>query len=148
MSVTGDLVSPLRWFPLVFDVPLMRFLGVEPVDDDDPLAGLCFDATDKTLNAAGVLHGGAIAAVLDLAGYLCVLPTLGPAEQAVTHAFHAGYLTATTRGERLTAKGSLLRRGHHLAFTHVELTAGERLVATAAVTKSVITPTIDPGARS
>jgi uncharacterized protein (TIGR00369 family) len=137
----------MRWFPLVFDVPLVRLLGLEPLDPNDAASGLSFVVTDNALNAAGVLHGGAIATVLDLAAYLSVLPTLAGDEQAVTHAFSANYLTSTGAGERLVATASLLRRTRHVAFTDVALKSGGRLIATASVTKSIIHTAARPGAR-
>jgi uncharacterized protein (TIGR00369 family) len=91
------------------------------------------------LSAAGVLHGGVIAAALDLAAYLSVIPTLGRGEQAVTHAIAASYLSNTQIGERLVARSSLLKRTRHLAFASASLTSGDRLIATASMTKSIIT---------
>jgi uncharacterized protein (TIGR00369 family) len=129
----------MGWFRRVLEVPLITFLGASPEDPDDPSAGLSMVITDHALNAAGVLHGGVIATILDLAAYLAVLPTLGEAEQAVTHSFSASYLSVTTAGETVVAKGSVLRRSRHLAFTSVSMTSDERLVAVASVTKSIVT---------
>ena len=128
----------MGWFPLVFEVPLIRFLEATPVDPGDPTAGLSFVVTEKTLNAAGALHGGVLGTVLDLAAYLSVLPTLGRGEQAVTHAISASYLAGSEIGETLVARGELLRRTHRLAFTSASVTAGERLIASAQVTKSIL----------
>jgi uncharacterized protein (TIGR00369 family) len=131
-------IGAMAWFPRVLDLPLITFLGARAEDPDDPSAGLSMVITDNALNAAGVLHGGAIATVLDLAAYLAVLPTLGDSEQAVTHSFFASYLSATGAGETVVAKGSVLRRSRHLAFTSVSMTSRDRLVATAEVTKSIV----------
>jgi uncharacterized protein (TIGR00369 family) len=133
------LSGAMAWFPRVIDVPLITFLGAEPEDPDDPTAGLSMVITDQALNAAGVLHGGVIATVLDLAAYLAVLPTLGDSEQAVTHSFSASYLSAAAAGETVLVKGAVLRRSRHLAFTSVSMTSAERLVAVASVTKSIVT---------
>ena len=132
------ILDGMDWFPLVFDVPLIRLIGARPVNDEDPEAGLTFTVTDGTLNAAGVLHGGVLGTVLDLAAYLSVIPELSPGEQAVTHAINASYITGTTPGESLIATGTLLRRSRHLAFASASVHGGERLVATASVTKSII----------
>ena len=137
LTETRDL-DGIGWFPLVFEVPLIKFLEASPVDPADPTAGLSFAVTEKTLNAAGALHGGALGTVLDLAAYLCVLPTLGRGEQAVTHAISASYLAGGEVGETLVARGQLLRRTRRLAFTSASVTAGDRLIATAQVTKSIL----------
>ena len=130
----------MGWFPRVFEVPLITLLGARPVDLEDPTAGLSFVVSEDTLNAAGALHGGVLGTVLDLAAYLCVIPTLGPGEQAVTHSISASYLTGSALGERLVAKGELLRRTRRLAFAASTVKAEERLVATASVTKSILEP--------
>ena len=126
------------WFPRVFEVPLITFLGAVPVDEQDPAAGLSFVVTEQTLNAAGALHGGVLGTVLDLAAYLSVLPTLERGEQAVTHAIAASYLTGAEVGETLIARGELLRRTRRLAFTSATVASGDRLIATASVTKSIL----------
>ena len=134
----NEALDGMGWFPLVFEVPLIQLLAAAPVDAEDPTAGLSFVVTEKTLNAAGALHGGVLGTVLDLAAYLSVIPTLGPGEQAVTHAIAASYLTGSELGETLVARGQLLRRTRRLAFTSSAVTAGDRLVATASVTKSIV----------
>ena len=128
----------MDWFPRVFDVPLVTLIGAIPVDKEDPSAGLAFEISEHTLNAAGLLHGGVLGTVLDLAAYLSVLPTIGPGQQAVTHAISASYLAGTEVGQTLVAKGSLLRRTRRLAFASASVTAGDHLIATASVTKSII----------
>jgi uncharacterized protein (TIGR00369 family) len=128
----------LGWFPLVMAVPLVTFLGARAVDPDDPAAGISLVVGDNALNAAGVLHGGAVAALLDLAAYLAALPALHASEQAVTHAFSATYLSATRPGEELVATGVLLRRARHVMFMSATMRATDQLVAVASVTKSVV----------
>ena len=130
----------MDWFPRVFEVPLIAFLGAVPVDVHDPAAGLSFVVTENTLNAAKALHGGVLGTVLDLAAYLSVIPTLGRGEQAVTHAISASYLSGSEVGETLVARGELLRRTRRLAFSSASVTAGDRLIATASVTKSILGP--------
>lgn len=132
------VLDGMDWFPLVFDVPLITLIGAVPVDSDDPSAGLAFEITEQTLNAAGALHGGVLGTALDLAAYLSVLPTIGPGQQAVTHAISASYLAGAEVGATLFARGELLRRTRRLAFTSATITCGDRLIATASVTKSIV----------
>ena len=128
-----------RWFPAVLDVPLVRFLGARAVDPNDPSAGLVLQVGQSAVNAAGALHGGAFAALLDLAAYLAVLPLLGPDEQAVTHAIAASYIGPLRVGDTAYVRGEVLRRSSRLAFTTATMSDDkQRLVATASVTKSII----------
>lgn len=134
----ADLPGALRSFARVMSVPLIAFLGARPASADDPTAGLVLEVDDPTLNAAGVLHSGVIATMLDLAAYLAILPLLAPDEQAVTHHFSATYLSPTRIGELVAAKGRVLRAGRHVAFTEASVRSADRLVATASVTKSIV----------
>jgi len=118
-------------------VPLLGFLGADPLDPHDVFRGIRLQVKPSALNAVGGLHGGAIAAVLDVAAYLAVLSALEADEEATTHAFAASYLDAAAHGEELTATAQLLRRGRHVAFVAAELRGGDRLLATATVTKSI-----------
>jgi uncharacterized protein (TIGR00369 family) len=130
--------DPMDWFQRVLEVPILAFLGPEPVDPRDPAAGVSLLVTEQALNGGRVLHGGVIATVLELAAYLALLPSLGASEQAVTHGFSSSCLSAAVAGETVTAQGSLLRRSRHLAFVSVSMTSGDRLVAVATVTKSIL----------
>jgi len=119
-------------------VPLLRFLGANLVDDEDPAAGIVLVAGDQSVNAVDFLHGGAISTILDVAAYLSLLPDLDDEEEAITHALFVSYLAAVKGTTRLVATGSVLRRSNRLAFVASELRDQEVLVATAQVTKSVV----------
>jgi acyl-CoA thioesterase len=118
-------------------VPLLHFLGAGLIDERDPAKGILLVTTSGALNAAGWLHGGAIATVLDVAAYLAVTEALAADEEAMTHGFSASYLAGVTVGEELRATARVLRRGRHIAFIAAELRTNDRLIATATVTKSI-----------
>jgi uncharacterized protein (TIGR00369 family) len=118
-------------------VPLLHDLGVVLLDETEPARGVGFTVTPNALNAAGWLHAGVIATVLEAAAYLAMIEALAPDEDAITHAFAASYLAAVGPGEQLQAGAELLRRGGHLAFVSAELRSRERLIAMASVTKSL-----------
>jgi uncharacterized protein (TIGR00369 family) len=119
-------------------VPLLHFLGAELIDEADPAAGLTFVASDQTVNAVDYLHGGVISTVLDLAAWLAVVAELDDDEEAITHNLSVSYLTAVKGRAPLTATGTVVRRSKRLAFATAELRDDERLIATAQVTKSIV----------
>lgn len=120
------------------DVPLLSFLGASLLDADNPAAGIAFVAGEHSVNAVDFLHGGAISTILDVAAYLSLLPDLDDEEEAITHALFVSYLAAVKGATSLVASGRVLRRGKRLAFVAAELRDRDRLVATAQVTKSVV----------
>lgn len=121
------------------EAPLLRFLGASLDRAQDGGCGLSITLGESSLNGVGTLQAGAISTLLEVAAYLAVLQHLGEGEQAVTHAFSACYLAAAREGERLRASATLVRRTRHLAFFAAELRSEETLVATASVTKSILT---------
>jgi uncharacterized protein (TIGR00369 family) len=116
---------------------LLRFLGASLIESRGQPATLSIPLNDNALNAVGVLHGGVIATVLDVAAYLAVVPHLAPQEEAVTIAFAASYVAAPAHDATLRVCGSFLRRSRRVAFLSAELRSESALLALANVTKSV-----------
>ncbi|MEJ2869373.1 hotdog domain-containing protein [Actinomycetospora sp. OC33-EN08] len=121
-------------------VALPDALRVEFVDPTDPLAGVALEVAGVAMTPAATLHAAALAAALELAGYLAVLPTLTTAEHAVTHQISTQYLRAATAGQRVRVDAELARRTRSLAF--VGVTARREhdgvVVAQGQITKSVV----------
>src|SRR5207248_10580473 len=117
------------------DVPLLRLLDARLRDPARVADGLQMTVGPPSLNAAGVLHGGAINTLLDVAAYLAVVPLLSPEEEALTHGFSASYLASASPGHAITARGELLRRTRRLAFVSSRVRSETEVIALASVTK-------------
>lgn len=124
----------------VLDIPLHRFLGVRLLDEQEAAAGITFPAEEPALNNVGVLHGGVVTALLDVASYLALLPDLGPDENAVTHDVTASLVRAVPRGSQVQVAGSVVRRGRAVAFLRAEARVDGTVVAVGQVTKTVLGP--------
>ncbi len=122
----------------VLEVPLHRWLGLELADPADPRAGAVLPVGPESLNNAAVLHGGLVAALLDVTAYLRLLPELTADENAVTHDATSSLLRPVPGGARLHLRAELVRRGRTLAFLRSEATVDGRTVAFGQVTKSVV----------
>ena len=125
-------------------VALQHALRAELVDAADPPAGLRFPVTGLSVTPAGTLHAAALAAIIETAGYLAVLPTLGDDEHAVTNSISTQYLRAAPADSWVRVTGTLGRRARTLAFVsvaaHLETDGAlSDLVAQSQITKSVIT---------
>ncbi|BCK53388.1 PaaI family thioesterase [Nocardia wallacei] len=130
-------------------VGLQHALGAELIDTDDPTAGVRFPVRGLAVTPAGTLHAGALNAVIELAGYLAVAPTLGPGEHAVTHAISTQFVRAAPRDVWVLVYGELVKRGRGVAFvtaTAVLSDSPSTVIATSQVTKSVIVAPIGNGA--
>lgn len=135
-------------------VALPDALGVEFLDADDPLAGVRFTVRGLAVTPAATVHSAALAAAMELAGYLAVLPTLDVAEHAVTHHVATQHLRPAHTGQEVRVIGHLDRRGRGVAFVSVtaDLDPGvtapsghprvhrpRSVVALSQITKSIVT---------
>jgi len=119
-------------------IPLQHALGAQLLDPSRSGAGVGFQVGQLASNGAGGLHAAALSAVLELAGYLAVLPQLTTAEHALTHSISTQLMAAARDGESVEVRGALDRRTRRLAFVSVTAVVGDRLVARAQLTKSVV----------
>lgn len=119
------------------DVPLLKFLGVRPLDPHDLTRGIALTLSPAALNAVGAAHAGALATVLEVTAYLALVGQLASTEEAVTHSFFASYVAPVPTDAILECSGTVIRRGGSVAFVSAELRAGEHVLATATVTKSI-----------
>jgi uncharacterized protein (TIGR00369 family) len=124
----------------VLDVPLHRWLGLELADPADPRAGVVLPVGPPALNNAGVLHGGIVAALLDVTAYVRLLPDLAADENAVTHDATSSLLRGVREGARVLLHAEVVRRGRTLAFLRSEATVDGDVVAMGSVTKSLLRP--------
>ncbi|WP_205695456.1 PaaI family thioesterase [Conexibacter sp. SYSU D00693] len=122
----------------VLDVELHRLLGLELADPADPAAGLVVAVEGPAVNNVGVLHGGVVSALLDVASYLALLPHLEAGANAVTHDLHASLVRGVQRGARLHVRGEVVRLGRSVAFLRSEARVDGAVVATGTVTKTVL----------
>lgn len=97
-------------------IPLQHALGAQLLDPSRPGAGVGFQVGQLASNGAGGLYAAALSAVLELAGYLAVLPQLTTAEHAVTHSISTQLMAAARDGESVEVRGALDRRTRRLAL--------------------------------
>jgi uncharacterized protein (TIGR00369 family) len=108
---------------------LTRFLGlvphnhalgidvVEPMPESSMLLRLRYDGKLVGNPDTGVLHGGAITALLDAASGAAVFRALDEWVPIVTIDLRIDYLRAADAGRDVLARGVCYRRTHHVAFT-------------------------------
>lgn len=118
-------------------VPLQHALGARLLDPDDPAAGVVLPVAGLAATG-GALHAAALGAACEVAAYLAALPYLAPSEHAVTHAVATQVFAAAREGEEVTVIGTADRRTRRLAFLSVTAAVGDRPIARAQITKSVV----------
>ena len=111
--------------------PFARLLGAEVVSNDEAATVLALDAGPDLEREGGILHGGVLMSLLDMAMAGSVSRTLEPGQRTVSVSITTEFLRPAARG-RLVARGTLVRRGATMAFPAGEvLDANGKLVARA-----------------
>ena len=80
-------------------VPFAKLLGIELEDVAPGTATLGFDIRDDLKQNNGVVHGGAIASLIDTATAFAIISLLPPDEQATTADLTISYLRPLTKRE-------------------------------------------------
>ena len=116
--------------------PLVRHLGIELRGLERDRAELVLPFDERLVTLADVVHGGAIASLIDTAGMAATWadPDVEPESVAgATISMNVDYIAAA-RGKDLVAVATVVRRGRSLCFTEVTVTEPDgRLVARGSV---------------
>jgi acyl-CoA thioesterase len=124
-------------------VPFARLLGlqVELVESGRAIMSLPIREDHKQNH--GVVHGGAIASLIDSAMAFAIIPILAENEHTTTVDLTIHYLRPLTEGNA-TATARVVRAGRRVIAVSAEVTdQNERLVATAVSTYLRLTPDAD-----
>ena len=97
----------------VITVPFARLLGIELDDVGRGTATLGLHVRKELTQNHGVVHGGAIASLIDTATAFAIISLLEPGEKVTTVDLTISYLRPITGG-RITAVAEVVRAGRRL----------------------------------
>lgn len=101
-------------------VPFAKFLGIELDEIDAGVATLSFEIKPELKQNHGVVHGGAIASLIDSATAFAIISLLPTDEHATTVDLTISYLRPLTAG-RAKAAARVIRSGKRLIVVSAEL---------------------------
>jgi acyl-CoA thioesterase len=132
---TGELAGDQlkRIHKALDSVPFAKLIGIELEETGSGTATLAFDVREELKQNNGVVHGGAIASLIDTAAAFAIISLLPPGERATTVDLTISYLKPLTRG-RARAVARVLRAGRRLLVVSVELFDEAGNLATTALT--------------
>src|SRR6185436_3772169 len=107
-----------------------KFLGLELCELKSGEVSVCLDVREDLKQNQGVVHGGAVASLIDTAAAFAILTTLAPHERVTTTDLTIHYLRPITEG-RLVASARIVRAGRRVFVVSVDVENGDVLVATA-----------------
>jgi acyl-CoA thioesterase len=112
-------------------VPFSKLLGIELVEVNNGSATLSLKIRKELKQNHGVVHGGAIASLIDSAMAFAIIPLLAPKERVTTVDLTISYLRPLTKG-RATCIATVVRAGRRLFVVSAEVNSNDgKLAATA-----------------
>jgi uncharacterized protein (TIGR00369 family) len=112
-------------------VAYAHLLGLELGEVANGQASIHLEVRDELKQNQGVVHGGAIASLIDTAAAFALLTELELSERVTTADLTIHYLRPINSG-RITATARTVRKGRRLTVVSVEVTdQAQRLLATA-----------------
>ena len=138
MNDTALTVEELARLQAAFaQVAYARLLGLELVEVARGTALLALTVRPELTRMEGIMHGGALASLMDTASAFAVLTLLAPAEATVTVDLTLHFLRPISSGQ-VKARARVLRAGRSLVTVVIEATnEADELVATALTTYAV-----------
>src|SRR5436853_4373007 len=109
--------------------PFPKMLGFEIETLESERAVLGVTVRKELLQLAGVMHGGAIASLIDTAVAFAIASVSGPGERFTTVEMKVNYLSSLSEG-RITADAKLIRNGRRIIVAECDVNdASGRLAA-------------------
>ncbi len=118
------------------EVPYVRLLGLEFVAAERGAATFALEAREELTRMGGILHGGAVASLMDTAAACAVHTLLAPGQRTVTVDLTVHFLRPVTAG-RVEARARVLRDGRRVCVIAVEATDPTGVLISTATTTYV-----------
>ena len=116
----------------VQSVPYAHLLGIELDDVSPGTAKLGLNVRKELTQNHGVVHGGAIASLIDTAMAFAIISLIGPKEKVTTVDLTISYLRPLTTG-RITATAKVRRAGKRLFVVSADVFADDGTLASTAL---------------
>jgi uncharacterized protein (TIGR00369 family) len=111
-------------------VAYAKFLGLELCELKSRDVTVCLDVRDELKQNHGLVHGGAIASLIDTASAFVILTAIDENERVTTTDLTIHYLRPVTGG-RMLARARIVRGGRRRFVVNVEVENDGGLAATA-----------------
>lgn len=105
---------------------------------DNGVNHIVLTATARHCNTHGIVHGGLMMTMIDLA--LVAAAKVEAADRFVTVSLNSEFVSAGHTGDLIEARGTLIRRGRSLSFVQGQVTVSDRILLTASAVMKPIGP--------
>lgn len=129
-------IEHTRLRKLFDEVPLAHLLGLKLDRAERGTATLYMDVRRELTQNDGLLHGGALASLIDTAAAFAALTLLEENEKSATIDLNVQYLRPVTVG-KVRARATVLRAGRRTISLSVEVTDDSESVVAVALTSTL-----------
>jgi uncharacterized protein (TIGR00369 family) len=117
-------------------VPYAKLIGLELGEISPGAVSIHLDVRNDLKQNQGVIHGGAVASLIDTAAAFAVLTQLDTNDRVSTTDLTIHYLRPASSG-RLTAEARIVRGGRRLFVLSVEVRNDQQILVATAVTSYI-----------
>ncbi|MDX6576966.1 MAG: hypothetical protein QOE96_2919 [Blastocatellia bacterium] len=117
-------------------VPYAKLIGLELGEISPGAVSIHLDVRNDLKQNQGVIHGGAVASLIDTAAAFAVLTQLDPNDRVSTTDLTIHYLRPASSG-RLTAVARIVRGGRRLFVLSIEVRNDQQILVATAVTSYI-----------
>jgi uncharacterized protein (TIGR00369 family) len=118
MEITSEIEQKIRDRFAINHFP--RLLGIEIDSIENGTARLSVEVTEKLLQLAGVMHGGAIATLIDTAVAMAIVSVSEPHAKFTTVELKVNYLRPLKEG-RIVAEARLIQNGRRIVVADCDV---------------------------
>lgn len=127
----------------VLGTPVHQLVGLRVIHARDGECEIHYEVNEITANMHGMLHGGFVCMMHDVADFIALASALPPEKHAVTADTQTSILRPANRGDTIIVRAKVDRAGKTLAFMRCESFSRskdgtEKLIATGALTKAIV----------
>ncbi|MBI3090448.1 MAG: PaaI family thioesterase [Candidatus Tectomicrobia bacterium] len=128
-------------FPRVKETsPFYQLLGIEEVEVREGYASLRMEFRPQLTHSYGIVHGGAMTALIDSTGAVALLTRVRRGETVTTIELKVNFLASVAAG-RMTAEAVIVHHGRRTAVIDCTVTRGDgKKVAKALLTYMILQP--------
>jgi len=119
-------------------IPFHQFMGVTSVTSQAGIGEMAIEVTENIINPVGKFHGGALYALCDVCAYAGLASLMDDQTEAVTNDIHVSIMRTAELGDVIHFKSEIMKLGRRLCFIDVKVTCQDKLIASAKVTKSML----------
>lgn len=113
-------------------------MGIEWHEADAGRSRISFAVSPRMMTPSSSLHAGFLYTACDAAAAIALMSELPHEQSAVTHDIHVSVMRSAGPDDRVYVLAEIVKRGRQLAFLDARCLVGDRLLATARVTKSIL----------